>query len=274
MEHYLRNLAEPEWWSARGMRLLELGFNVAVILLALWLLRRLLFLALHRSFAPLEAKASALGPARVSRLRTLQFLSQSAVHYALIFVAFVMVLRTMGLDPTSALATAGVAGLAIGFGAQKLVRDVIGGFFILLEDQFSVGDVVTIGPITGVVEEVGMRATRIRDENGRLNLMANGDIGTVINYSRGPYRLTLDLALPADTDRQALESAVAAAGSSLQEGASPVVDVRLLGLVSLEAARATYRISASVPPEARAQAEVRLREALWAHLQAAGIQPS
>jgi small conductance mechanosensitive channel len=93
-----------------------------------------------------------------------------------------------------------VAGLAVGFGAQKLVKDVITGFFLLLEDQYAVGDYVTIGTVTGTVEELGMRITRLRDDDGRLYILSNGDIGQVCNMSRGPLAGVLEVAIAASAD--------------------------------------------------------------------------
>ena len=96
------------------------------------------------------------------------------------------------------LSFASVLGLAIGFGAQRLVRDVITGLFILGEGQFDVGDHVTIGAVTGVVESMELRVTRIRDDQGRIYVVANGDITQVFNASRGDIKLPIDVCLQHD----------------------------------------------------------------------------
>ena len=137
---------------------------------------------------------------REARVRALHAVLKSAVGFVLGFVMAIMVLQSAGLNIVPLLTTASVAGLAIGFGAQKLVKDVISGFFILVEDQYGVGDYVTIGPATGIVDDLGMRTTRVRDASGKLFIIANGDISQVYNHSRGALCVWTDIAVPASSD--------------------------------------------------------------------------
>lgn len=159
-----------------------------VFILALFFIGRLiLFRLINRTIALVIMREKAAGNGdSVARARTLGGLLRSVTGYVLIFIAGIMILRVMGADPLPLITTAGVLGLGIGFGAQKLVRDVITGFFILLENQYVVGECVTIGAVTGVIEEIGMRTTKVRDEEGRLTIISNGDITQVTNHSRGP----------------------------------------------------------------------------------------
>jgi len=122
--------------------------------------------------------------AREARVRALGSLLSSVIDFVLGFVAVIMILQAVGLNIVPLLTTASVAGIAVGFGAQKLVRDMISGFFILMDDLYGVGDSVTIVGVTGAVEDIGMRTTRIRDEAGKLYVIPNGDISTVCNHSR------------------------------------------------------------------------------------------
>src|SRR5690625_1552052 len=94
-----------------------------------------------------------------------------------------MVLETFGVPVSTLLAGAGVVGLAIGFGAQSLVKDIISGFFIIFEDQFSVGDYIMINSLEGTVEEIGLRTTKIESWTGEQHVIPNGDISIVTNYS-------------------------------------------------------------------------------------------
>lgn len=110
------------------------------------------------------------------RVTTLILLGDSVVKYVIIFVAGLTVLRQVGVDVTPVLAGAGVVGLAVGFGAQNLVRDVIAGFFIIMEAQYAVGDLVEINGVFGQVERVGLRITRLRQPNGQLRYFPNGSI--------------------------------------------------------------------------------------------------
>lgn len=124
-----------------------------------------------------------------NKAQTLRKLIKSVSHYLIYFIAFVSLMIQIGFDPRPVLAGAGIVGLAIGFGAQNLVRDVITGFFLIFESQLEVGDIVEInGSITGTVEEVGLRVTKIREFNQRLHYLANGTITQVTNYNREKMR--------------------------------------------------------------------------------------
>src|SRR5690606_1629021 len=108
--------------------------------------------------------------------KTLASLLKSVGFYTVFFVAGMMVLESIGINTASLLAAAGVAGLAIGFGAQNLVKDVVSGFFILFEGQFRVGDYVGIGNVEGVVEQTGLRTTWIRSFGGEVHIIPNGEV--------------------------------------------------------------------------------------------------
>ena len=120
--------------------------------------------------------------------------------YTLLFVFAVAALGTLGFNLAGVIGTAGVAGVAVGFGAQKIVKDGLTGAFLLLEDQYAVGDYVTIGGVTGTVEDIALRTTRIRDDDGRLYILSNGDIALVCNQSRAPVGGSFDIAVAAFAD--------------------------------------------------------------------------
>ena len=125
------------------------------------------------------------GPIRKGERReqTLHRLLENALSYVIYFSAILAILQEINIDVKGLLAGAGVLGLAVGFGAQSLVKDVISGFFILFEDQFSVGDYVKIGTAEGRVEEIGLRTTKIKNFTGELFILPNGTITQVVNYS-------------------------------------------------------------------------------------------
>ena len=112
-------------------------------------------------------------------------LLQSIVKYVIYFCVSMMVLTDLGIDPTPILAGAGILGLTLGLGAQKIVQDVLNGLLLLFEDQILQGDYIKIGETEGLVELMSLRITRIRDRLGRLHIMRNGEVQNVINYSRG-----------------------------------------------------------------------------------------
>jgi small conductance mechanosensitive channel len=113
------------------------------------------------------------------RVRTMSGLIKSLLRYVLYFIGVIMILSELNVDTRSILAGAGIIGLAVGIGAQSLVRDVVTGFFILFEDQFAVGDRVTIAGVSGTVEDLGLRVTKIRDATGELHIISNGEIKQV-----------------------------------------------------------------------------------------------
>jgi small conductance mechanosensitive channel len=122
------------------------------------------------------------------RRDTLTNILKKVVKYTLFFIGIVMSLEIFNINTASIIATAGIGGLAIGFGAQSLVKDIITGFFILLEDQYAVGDYVQIDSKEGIVEELGVRVTKIRDFTGELHIIPNSSITVVTNRTRGAMR--------------------------------------------------------------------------------------
>lgn len=137
------------------------------------------------------------------RAQTLESLMKNMITYLVFFMAGVMVLQIFNVNTSAILASAGILGLAVGFGAQHLVKDIISGFFILFEDQFAVGDYVEAGGVTGVVEEIGLRTCKIRKWTGQLHIIPNGEITKVTNYNRGHMMAvaTVGIAYEEDIDR-------------------------------------------------------------------------
>lgn len=132
---------------------------------------------------------------------TLFPLLRNIAFYIITFSVLMHILQhVFNFDTKTLLASAGVFGVALGFGSQSLVKDVIGGFFILFEDQFAVGEYVKAGEFSGIVEEIGLRATRLRDWGGELHIIPNGSISAVTNYNRGKMRALVDIQLPYDED--------------------------------------------------------------------------
>lgn len=120
----------------------------------------------------------------VARIATILGIFKSLTGFILAFVAVIMALGVFGLNIAPLLATAGVAGLAIGFGAQKIVKDVVTGVLILAENQYAVGERITTCGFSGEVTELGIRTTTIKGDDGEMYIISNGDISTVTNFSR------------------------------------------------------------------------------------------
>ncbi len=134
------------------------------------------------------------------RYRTVLRLLKSIVGYVVYFIAGVACLSVVGINITGLIAGAGVVGLAIGFGAQSLVKDVITGFFIIFEDQFGVGDYIRLTNIEGTVLEIGLRTTKIKGAGGEINIVPNGSITEVINYSINNSTAIIDVSVAYSSD--------------------------------------------------------------------------
>jgi len=142
----------------------------------------------------------------VQRTRTLGSVLNNVVTAAIVIVAALSIVTTINPDITGAFSLITAAlGAGLGFGAQNIVKDVLSGLFMVAEDQVGVGDVVDLGPATGVVEDVGIRITKVRDVNGTLWFVRNGEILRVGNMSQGWSRVIIDLAVPYDADVEAVQ---------------------------------------------------------------------
>lgn len=264
-------------WATAVETVASTGLRLIVIFVAYWLTHHALFRIVDAALSRVISAADTTRTAedRRRRLLTLQTLTHSVIGYVLFFVLALTVLQTLGVNIASILTTAGVAGVAVGLGSQKLVRDVIGGFFIVTEDQFAVGDYVTIGQASGVVEEMGLRTTKLRDDQGRVWMIANGDITVVVNHSRGPLAVTLDIPLPAGADHQRAQEVLNRLGETLaQEQAEMFVEPpSVVGVAAFDAGSVTVRVRMQVPPASARAAEMLVRERARTALIDAGVLP-
>ncbi|WP_454947721.1 mechanosensitive ion channel family protein [Gemella sanguinis] len=147
------------------------------------------------------------------RSETLHKLIRSAIRYTIYFIAFFQILSTLGINTTSIVASAGIASVAIGFGAQSLVKDIISGFFIILEGQFDVGDEVKLYNQAafiagGSVMSLGLRSTKIRSGNGEIYFIPNGSINQVINYSLTYNLAEVKFSIQIDETIEAIEKRI------------------------------------------------------------------
>jgi small conductance mechanosensitive channel len=270
----------PGFWNEEGRQLAHdvlhsLG-QIGIIVIGYVLLRNLIYRLIDGVLASLLSHEARLGAVeeRTGRLQTLQGLCKSLISYVLFFVFGVLLLNAVGFNIMPFITTAGVLGLAIGFGSQKLVKDVISGFFIIVDNLFVVGDTVTIGAVSGQVIEMGMRVTRLRDTAGHLYLVSNGDIGTVINLSRYPVVDFVEVVVAATADLKRVEEVINAAGKQIEvaEGGALKEAPKMLGMASFTAAASTIRVSVVVAdPPHLPTAQMRVRSALRAALLAAEL---
>ncbi len=178
------------------------------------------------------------------RIKTMRGLFKSMLRYVLYFVGAIMILSELNVNTSSILAGAGIIGLAVGFGAQNLVRDVVTGFFILFEDQFAVGDYVTIAGVTGTVEDMGLRVTKIREATGELQIISNGEIKQVSNMSRGAMSVLVEVRVAREQDLDRVTAVIEAAVRKVADEHREIVleEPRVLGVSGFEGAGVSLQV--------------------------------
>lgn len=182
-------LLDPATWGAGTVT----GIRVALIVVAAWILVAVLQRLIRLFRKKLQARMD--NPEAVKRAATLGRVFRYLVAVVVSLIAGMLVLGELGVSVAPILGAAGVVGLAVGFGAQSLVKDYFAGFFILLEDQVRHGDVVEIAGKSGFVEEITLRYVRLRDYEGNVHYVANGLITTVTNMSRGFAQSVIDVGI-------------------------------------------------------------------------------
>lgn len=183
------------------------------------------------------------------KANTLEALFKSVLKYLVYFIAVLIILPEFGIRTESIIATAGIGGLALGFGAQNLVKDVISGFFVLFEDQYAVGDFVAIDDITGTVEEIGLRITKIRGFKGDLNIIPNGQIEKVTNYTRGNALATVDVNIAYRTDIEKAAQVMQEVADEYAKGNKDIVEPpSVLGVVNFASNGINIRLVARTLP--------------------------
>ncbi|MDO4541374.1 MAG: mechanosensitive ion channel family protein [Bacillota bacterium] len=209
-----------------------------------------------------------------NRAVTLNHLINSVIKYVLVFIVIVIILGQFGVNVASILAAAGVVGLAVSFGAQALVKDVFTGFFIILEDQYNVGEYVSINNHLGVVAEVGIRITKLNGLDGEVYIIPNGSIVDVANYCRNNIRVVVDQSIAYDSDIDLAETVMRAVADNFYEAnkedfaEAPTV----LGVQALMDSSVTLRLIAYALPMRQWDVERGLKKAIKLGLDEAGIK--
>jgi small conductance mechanosensitive channel len=215
---------------------------------------------------------------REQRARTLASVLKSLTTATIAAIAGLTILDELGIPTGPLLASAGIVGIAIGFGAQALVRDVISGIFMLIEDQYGVGDVVDLGDAAGVVEAVGLRVTRIRDVNGTVWYIRNGQVLRVGNQSQGWARAVLDVTIAYGEDVARAESVLLDVANDLRddEKFGPLVleEPEMWGIESVTADSVVLRLVVKTQPLQQWAVARELRRRIKDRFDAEGINVS
>ncbi|TLS37711.1 mechanosensitive ion channel family protein [Pseudalkalibacillus caeni] len=224
---------------------------------------------IERTFAKVEQRENM----SAGRANTLMKLSLSLFSYTLIFIVVGIIFSTLGLNIGTLIAGAGIVGLAIGFGAQGLVSDIVTGFFILLEKQMDVGDYVTAAGYDGIVEEVGLRTTQIRGFDGTLNYIPNREVGSISNHSRGNMRALVDIGISYDDN---IDKAIEVIQNTCDQIAGlndAIVDgPNVLGVQSLGSSDVVIRVLCKTRNMEQWGVERQLRKAIKEALDTNGIE--
>ncbi|MEO7422969.1 MAG: mechanosensitive ion channel family protein [Ornithinibacter sp.] len=275
------------WLLTDGVRVL---FTILVAVLARWLLHRAInrvvktmtsksatriaeSVAIGRVFGPTTALAQAR---HVQRVQTMASLLRSVATFVVASIAGLTILALVGIPLAPLLASAGVGGLAIGFGAQSLVKDFLSGVFMIFEDQYGVGDVIDTGEAIGTVEDVTLRITRLRDASGVTWYVRNGEIVRVGNTSQGFSTAIVDMPVAYDEDVERVIAVIRDAAATF--GAEPAWkdklegEPKVLGVESISGATMTIRVRAKCVAGENFGVQRELRERLKSALDAAGIK--
>jgi small-conductance mechanosensitive channel len=229
-----------------------------------------------RERAP-EVLGSAVFERRRQRAQTIGSVMKSVATFMVYGLGFILVLGELGIDLGPIIASAGIIGVAIGFGAQNLVKDFLSGIFMMIEDQYGVGDVVDIGEATGTVEAVGLRITTLRDLKGTVWYVRNGEVLRVGNSSQGFAVAVVDVPLGYTADVERATTVLAKAASTATESDALKDNIleppEMLGVESVTAEGLQLRLTVKVRPGKQWAVQRALRAQLLAALEEAGFDP-
>jgi small conductance mechanosensitive channel len=194
------------------------------------------------------------------RIRTVGLLLVNVTRWLLAFVVLVVVLTELGIDVRALLVSAGLVGLAVGFGAQTLVRDLIAGLFILVEGLIAVGDDIEVGAHRGIVESVGLRVTRVRLPSGAVRVVPNGQVADFINHSSDWGQATIDVTVGRDADvNRALDTLRGAGEAWARESGVALETPEAHGIIKITGGDVVLRLIVRVAAARRVHTECELR---------------
>ena len=218
------DLAETgRWFATTGLQI----FLIVIISIAAYALLSVASRVITRK---IKQHDDIEGSELDKQAETIRRLVKTSGTFVIIAVATLMILDRLGIDIRPILASVGIVSLAVGLGAQTLVKDIIGGVFIITEGQFHIGDVIIFGDIGGTVEDMTLRATKVRDADGTLHIIPNGELRVVSNRTRGWSRATADVTIPYDQDIGEVYSALDEVKNraSQDEAIAPVLQEELV----------------------------------------------
>ena len=265
--------SRPSFWHRHAAVLVTKPLQVLLIVLIALVVRAIAHRAINRLtrssaegsvpriLSPLTERAresaflestGLISERRKQRAETIGSVLRSAVSFLIFITAFLLILQVFAVNLAPFIAGSSLVGVAVGFGAQNIVKDFLSGMFMMLEDQYGVGDVIDLKEATGTVEAVGLRTTRLRDVQGVVWYVRNGEIARVGNLSQQYAQVVLDIPIAATDDPAAARAAIAGAAGQLyaEDGWTPsfLAEPELLGIESLSRDELVIRLVARVRP--------------------------
>ncbi len=242
-------LTDVPMWTNFAFALIRIIIIFILTRIAIKLINKVI----ERSLSGRDKSRIATNP---RRFVTIGELCKNVVSSVFNFIMIMLILNEFGFNLGPLLAGAGVAGLAISFGAQSIVKDIITGFFIIFEDQFAVGDVIQTGTYKGTVQMVGLRTTRLVSWNGEVNIIPNGSIISVTNFSLSNSLAVVDIPMSMERSLEDARGMVTRATESMKTDKLEVLDVpEVLGIQTLTTGEYSLRIIAKCQPNSRADVE-------------------
>jgi len=269
---------EPRWDPRLfGHWLLTHGVNLVVIAIGAFIVVRAANLAIEHLQFKLSRRHAEADLEWQRRATTLGGILTSLVTASVGFVAILMLLRELSIDVLPILTGAGIAGLAIGFGAQNLVRDVISGFFLILEDQVRIGDLARVNGIAGIVEQINLRTIVVRDVEGAVQVFPNGTITTLANLSKQFAFAIVDMKIAYNENIDRVFGTMREVGASMEKdpawGALVLAPLEIVGVESLADGAATVRVKFKTMPLNQGRVANELRRRLMSTFVGRGIRP-
>jgi small conductance mechanosensitive channel len=264
--------ALPEFWQQHRQWLIEIPIKIVVIILVSLIFRAIIRRVIDRAVRPVHGdvprilrpfkeriqnsslveSTGLLSERRDQRAATLGSVLKSATSITIFVIAFMLIISELQFDLAPFIAGTSIVGVALGFGAQNIVKDFLSGIFMLLEDQYGVGDVIDFEKATGTVEAVGLRSTRLRDVNGTVWYVRNGEVVRVGNKSQGFAQVVLDIPIDAwaDVDRASAAMLTVAQEMAAEEEWSAVFlqEPEVQGVEAMTREETVIRLVARVRP--------------------------
>jgi small-conductance mechanosensitive channel len=269
---------EPQWNPRQlGHWALTHGVNLVIIFVGGFIVVRGANLAIDHFQFKLSRRHAAGDLEWQRRAATLSGILTSMVTATVGFVAILMTLRELTIDILPILTGAGIAGLAIGFGAQNLVRDVISGFFLILEDQVRIGDIARINGVAGTVEQINLRTIVVRDGEGAVQVFPNGTITALANLSKQFAYAVVDVRIAYSENMDRVMGTMREVGASMERdamwGTLVLAPLDILGIESLADGAATVRVKFKTQPLNQGKVASELRRRLMGAFVGRGIKP-